>query len=618
MAESAIALPKGFQLDSPALPEGFELDAPAVSAPVESSGVLPSFMELDSPESQQKLLELGGEGISATQLEAPRIGVGRGLQDLGEGLKQLALEAGEFIGARERGSTKTFTKAAEQSREDYEETYGLFPSAKITRFIGANAPYAALPVKMPAGLFNRVLSASTLGEVVGGTQFVPEGGSREQNVLIGGIAGASIPLVSKAVSSTLSGIGKWADSALIQPFSKGGPYRDVAKFLKKEISENRPAIEKAVRDSIAKGENKTVAQIMAETTQGTGKNFGGMLVKLEKDLSKESDALKSIYALQSKKQTIILDKIAGTSDDLANAQNIRSANSGRLYTESFNVPVKANPELAQISKNKFFRKAMSDANNLAEAEGITAKNNLTQYLHYVKEGLDKQLNVTDAVGKTALGRNETRVIGKVKRDLVDWLTKKNPKYNQARIQFEKDSIPINKMEVGNELKQAFTTSLEKKSPAKFATAVRDINKTVKRATGFGKNKGLDGILTAKEIKDIARITKELQSESTMKVMAGESKAILPTLSGEISISLPHILSRPVVITNHLLGMLGRDRTPAYRKLLVNLVKDPQEFIRAYKLPSGDKRSTMASDIIQKLTVIGATSTATKEDKSNGQ
>ena len=584
------------------------------SAPpvVRPDGVLPDDLALDTPESQEKMLAL--PDIGSAQIEAPRIGVGRGLQDIGEGLKQIALEAGEFIGARERGSTKSFTKEAEQSREDYEESFGLFPNAKISRFIGANAPYAALPVKMPPGLFGKVMSMSTLGEVVGGTQFVPEGGSREANVLTGGLVGAGVPVVSKAVSSSLGGITKWADNALIQPFSKTGAYRDVAKFLKKEISENRVAIEKAVKDSIAKGENKTVAQIIAETTKGTGKNFGGMLVKLEKDLSKESDALKTIYDMQSKSQTGFLNKIAGTSDDLANAQNLRSANSGKLYTESFDIPIKADPKLAIISKNKYFRTAMRDANNLAEAEGVNAKENLTQYLHYVKEGLDKQLNVTDAVGKTALGRNETRIIGKVKSDLVDWLSKKNPKYNEARIQFQKDSIPVNRMEVGNELKNAFTTSLDQESAPSFASAIKNINKTVKKATGFGKG-GLEGAgLTTDEIRGLAKIAKELKIEKRMEVMASKSKAVLPALTGETTISLPHILSRPIVITNHVLRALGKDRTPAYKKLLIDIVKDPKQFVKAYKLPSGDKRSDMASDIIQRLTVIGSASSINKEEK----
>ena len=611
---ASVALPKGFTLDEPtavAIPQGFIMDAPP-EAQISQAQVLPDALALDTPESQEKMLAL--PDIGAAQVEAPRIGVGRGLQDIGEGLKQIVLEAGEFIGARERGSTKSFTKEAEQSREDYEESYGLFPNAKISRFIGANAPYAALPVKMPPGLFAKAASMSALGAGIAGTQFVPEGGSREKNILIGGGIGAGIPIASKAVSSSLSGISKWAENALIQPFSKTGAYRDVAKFLKKEISENRVAIEKAIKDSIAKGENKTVAQIIAETTHGTGKDFGGMLVRLEKDLSRESDALKSIYALQSKNQTGILDKIAGTSDDLAKAQNLRSANSGKLYTESFDIPIKADPKLAVISKNKYFRTAMRDANNLAEAEGVNAKTNLTQYLHYVKEGLDKQLNVTDAVGKTALGRNETRIIGKVKSDLVDWLSKKNPKYNEARVQFQKDSIPINRMEVGNELKNAFTTSLDQKNAPSFSSAIKNINKTVKKATGFGKG-GLEGAgITIDEIKKLTKIARELKIEKRMKVMAADSKAVLPELSGEINISLPHILSRPIVITNHVLKALGKDMTPAYKKLLIDIVKDPKEFIKAYKLPSVDKRSAMASDIIQRLTVIGAATTATEEEK----
>lgn len=116
-------------------------------------------------------------------------------------------------------------------------------------------------------------------------------------------------------------------------------------------------------------------------------------------------------------------------------------------------------------------------------------------------------------------------------------------------------------------------------------------------------KKFDDILTPGQVSDLNKLTKELAVEAQRKKMAGASKPILAELKGEMKISLPKILSRPVVITNHLLRGLGRDRTPLYRKLLTDLVRNPEDFLRAYKMPEKTTQARMAIDIIERLEII---------------
>lgn len=613
-------VPKGFVLDEPQLPEGFILDAPETS-PIkqEQPSVLPSFMDLSSPEEQQKIVEMVKTDPERARLTLQEGGIKaaqRGIQDIGEGFKQLSLEAGEAIGITEPGTAEDYTRQVQEGRQNFEESYGLIPGNKISRFVGANAPYAYLPIKMPASLFGKtgVLATTTARTLTGagvtggitGTQFVPEGESRAKRTAIGAGIGAGIPIAGTA----LTGIVKWADGIIRQPFTKAGAYKDIANFLRKEITENRDKIEAAVRESVKRGENKTVAQIIAETTKGTGKNFGGMLVRLEKDLSRESDVLKSLWDTAKVGHKNIIGKIAGTEDDLANAISARTNTAKANYDKAFQVDVTGDPKLARIANNKFFKQAAKDAQGIAEVRGITPKKNLTEYLHYVKEGLDKQLNATDAKGKVALGREELKAVGEVKDALVKWIGKKNPIYDQARIQFQKDSIPINKMELGQELKAAYSNALEKESPAIFARAVKDAHKTIKKAIGFKQYKKLDDVLGGKTAGQLESIKKELAIDTRKAAMAAQSKPILGELSGEVIVSLPRILSRPVVITNHLLKALGRDMTPEYKRMLVDMVRDPKKFLKAYKMPESDKKARMAMDIVNRMNAITATKAVT--------
>jgi hypothetical protein len=568
--------------------------------------LIPDFLSFDSKEAKQKRDELFQQDpdkyLSIMQKSGIE-GFNRGLKDIGEGLKQFTLEAGEFLGVSDPEITQNYTQKVQEERERFEETYGMFPGSKVTRFLGGSAPYAYLPIKMPAGLFKRIGVSSALGGAVAGTRFVDEGDSRALNMAAGATVGAAIP----AIGAALSGALKWSNELLVQPFKKQGAYKDIAKFLQREITENREKIEKAIQESIDRGENKSVAQVIAEYTHGTSDDFGGMLARLERDLSKESDVLKSIYATQSVARRGILDKIAGTQDDLAKAMTTRSNNAAVNYKKAFEVPINADNELVKLSNNKYMQVAISDAKDIAQAKGVDSKKQLTEFLHYVKEGLDKQLHATDAMGKTALGREEVAVVNELKTNLIKWLKKKNTLYEKARNQFEADSIPVNKMELGNELKKAFISALDENKPSTFANAMQNINKKIKQTTGLSKK--VEDVLTKEDVRGLEALKKGLAVDAHKAKMATKSKPILKELTGEMTLSLPHILSRPIVITNHLLKILSHDKTPEYKRLLVDIIRNQKKFLDAYRLPETTKEAQMATDIVRRLNIIAGSQAA---------
>jgi len=416
--------------------------------------------------------------------------------------------------------------------------------------------------------------------------------------------GAALPVATKI----LSGVKNWLDE-LTKPLYKKGIYRDVAKFLRENISENSDKIRTALQRSISNKDGKTVGQVISEVNKGSSDDFGGLLVRLEKDLSRESDSLKAVYALQTASRRAVLDGIAGTDDDLARAISNRTKNAAENYGKSFEVQITGDSALTNLGKTKYFKTAMNTANDLAEANNVNPKENLTEFLHYVKIGLDKQLQRT---GDDALANTERKAVSNIKDRLTGWIGNKNPLYEKARSTFQADSTPINKMEVGRELRNALVNSLENESPSTFSTAVREAARTIKRSTGFSRFKKLEDIIPD-EAASVRKIAKELTIEAKGKKMAAASKGILPDIGAEVELRLPHILSRPVVIANHALKALGQDKTPEYKNLLFDLVKNPEKFIKAYKQPESNQQAKMAMDIIRKINTIAASQTVAKEN-----
>jgi hypothetical protein len=84
---------------------------------------------------------------------------------------------------------------------------------------GGTALGAALGgARAGAGLLGNAAAGAAGGAIIGGSQFVPEGGSREGNAAIGGLLGgigsSVVPAVAKGVGSVAGGILNWGKNAI--------------------------------------------------------------------------------------------------------------------------------------------------------------------------------------------------------------------------------------------------------------------------------------------------------------------------------------------------------------------------------------------------------------------
>lgn len=536
---------------------------------------------------------------------------GRGMMDVYQGFKQLTMNIADKLGE---------STAADDYNEQLKKEINLYeknnPEFQIARLAGGIAtPLSLVPAGAVGGITARAATYAGTGAMY--SMFQPVKDSDEfwtkkgEQAAWGATAGLALPAGAKLFKVAAG----WLDE-FTKPLYKSGIHRDTVKFLKQTFHENKDKIIKALDNAVKTGDKRTVGQIIADATQGTGDDFGGMIVRLEKELARESDALKSMYARQSKGRQDFIDSIAGTKEEFANAISQRESNAAQNYAAAFAPESQANvvgdKVIQGILDNKFARIAFNEAKDIAKAEGNATP---TKLLHYVKLGLDKQLAKS---GDQALSIAEKKAVDGIKEKLINWVAKKNPAYEKARQQYQLDSMPINKMMVGQELKKALMTSLDKESPARFNTSLQDAHKILKKATGFDRYKGLEGILSPSEMNGLKNISKELSVEAKAKTMAAASKGSSSEIKGEVVLELPKILSRPIVITNHLLSILGKDRTQDYKNLLIKMVKNPDEFLRAYKGPEKSKITKNAIEIVARLNRLAATQAPAREATALGQ
>ena len=173
-----------------------------------------------------------------------------------------------------------------------------------------------------------------------------------------------------------------------------------------------------------------------------------------------------------------------TPAELEAAVASRSATSAKNYGDAFQQQINADPALAKMFQNPYMKDVLPEALKLAQANGISPKSNLTEFLHFVKLGLDAKLQSANNANLPAISSAAKSTIQDAKENLMSWMGAKNPLYDVARASHTADSIPITQMRVGQELERALVapaTGAER--AASFGTKVRQAENTISKGSG---------------------------------------------------------------------------------------------------------------------------------------
>lgn len=480
----------------------------------------------------------------------------------------------------------------------------------VAGLLGSIATPGAAAMKMPmaASFGQKVGQGVGLGALTGAAQPVTEGDfwdTKGKQALTGAAIGAAIPPVT-------AGVGKLAEVGrnVIDPWLPGGIDRAIARTANKAAGGKRAEVLTALKSNrqIVPGSQAGAGEIAAPAGSAEFSALQRVVEPLKptayRDMGKAQDAAR-VASVRSVGQ----DKAA-----LDAAEATRSAHAATNYGNAYSQAVKADPTLAQLSQNPYFKDALPDAIKLAEAQGINPKDNLTQFLQYVKLSLDKQVGRT---GDTALSNTEREAVQSVREKLIDWMGRKNPAYDLARQQFAAESKPINQMKIGQFLENKLTPALNDSGAtanqrgAMYAQALRDAPGTLKRSTGFNRYDDISQVLNPGQTKAVTSVAEDLARKSTYEDLSQRGSSAARELLGDVSPKVPaagmfsphYSVARAVL--NRLSGKIGGKAL----EQLATKMQDPAAMARIMEMLPPKDRMAVIQEFLQQTGRVG-TVTAT--------
>lgn len=417
-----------------------------------------------------------------------RAGAGKAMFDLYRGAKQrVGLQSPEETGEQRKTDTPLMNTSAGTA-------------GNVAGNMALFAPTAAVPGA------SSVLGSAGLGALAGFFQPTTSSGELMDNTLKGGGAAAGLTALARA-APMLKG-------AFVDPFMGRGQER-IALAALARFAKDPEALKSMNITELVKGSRPSLAEVTGDP--GIAQLQRGAQAKLPEVASAFADA--RTQRLAARKEA--LAKVAGDEGEKEFFQAARDATAERLYGEAYRTPInpkKLTPELQGEIKELMDRPSMKEAvkrsYDLAREEGLTLKEGEGDYvrrLHYTKKALDEQIE--KAHDQPSL----QRALLNTKDKLIGVIDQVSPKYAKARAQYEADSKPISRMEIGGYLRDKLLPALnefgtERYRPEDFAKALRDGDAMARKATGF-KGARLADILTQEQQTALKSIAEDVGREA---------------------------------------------------------------------------------------------------------
>lgn len=527
----------------------------------------------------------------------------------------------------------------EQREKEYQRTRkekGLtgFDWARLAGNL--SSPVSMATMKMPVGstIPTKIAAGGAAGGVAGLAQPVlsTEGDFKSQKAFQGTL-GVGVGAIAQPVISSIKGVvdfGKY----IARPFNKSGQMKDVAELYVKLAGQSKNKIIKALDDAkthipsnrptagqaIAEGTMKmrSAANLTAEEMiegvkngrfidDGLPENFGSAIVKFEKELHKlgtSGDELKTVLTQQAaRRKNAIAGIIDQSEDSLQKAIAKRTAETKPFYdaVENSTKSVRVGNVVSKV--NELIKKNVNEDNVVSPMRAILGKlksDGLIETSPQNLYSLSRQIK-TMIQAKTPGGTNEFNVkaLSEVKTLLDKQIGKAEPAFAKAQYLFKKHSEPIDQImvarEFGDALENSLVTGEERALP--FTNAMNNAVKVLKKSTGFARYKNLSDVMNPKQIAVLKKVQEELKREAKAKRMATDTGTVVKQLSEGIEISLPNMLSRPMMLANAVLRKIGKDMSPAYEALAIKIQKDPKLLSYLLKQSEISKERKMVIELL---------------------
>lgn len=534
------------------------------------------------------------EKYVAPVLEAAGVGKAPGVKGLVQGGADPVLGAAQIV--LPEGSAPD--KAIKQQLKDYEASRGSDAgSFDFARMVGGAAlsPLALLGLGAPgaATAAGRVGQGVGMGALGGGTNPVTADdfwGTKGAETATGAVLGGVLP----GAWETAKLGGRWVRD-LVQPsLGKWGAERSAGRLANEAAGSKRDEIIEALAAAKAR-ETAGQAALPARSAE-----FSALTEIAGRNKPTEAAAR---AAEQQAGRAAEIRSIAKTPADLKAAKQARSDMADFTYGQAYKEQIKADPELARLASNPYFRQALGAADKLAKARSVNPKSNLTEYLQFVKEGLDVQLGKK---GDDALSATEKATVGEVKEQLLGWLAKKNPKFEQARATFASDSKPINEMVVGAELEKALTSGTGKERVTSFTNAVENAQRIpeLQRKTGAQRFGSIEEILGAEKFGKVKGVKDELVRDVELGDLAIAGMPKTQRMVGDFEPQkFVNPLERAIMIVNAMITRAAGRGSKRTMDALSDLALDPKALSKSMQDATPFERQQIV-DALMRMNAAG--------------
>lgn len=309
----------------------------------------------------------------------------------------------------------------------------------------------------------------------------------------------------------------------------------------------------------------------------------------EKVIQQVPQQTRAVQQAQEARRAAAIGEIAGTPEQLALRQAAREAEAAANYSEAFK---QAAPEIPQdLLDRPSMKAAYKAAENIAAERGDAGTP--MERLHNVKLALDKIVQEPKDYGLDAA---QKIAIQDTRKEFIDEL-RKVPEYEKARAAYAAQSVPINKMQIAQELQKSLTAPLtgEATRGAMFAKAAEEAPKTIKRATGQEFYSKLEDVLSPDEMKVVEDVRDEFRRTQLAKDQAKLAKSSVEDLASTQLGPITHLnlLNRVWTIANTIIKRsLGKIDQKIATQIGMEML-DPAEMKKALQAASEYNAKTEA-------------------------
>lgn len=495
------------------MPDGqiARFQVPDGTTPDQAQSMIESYIKTQSTQSapQQTIQDAGYNPTEGNSfLENTAIGIGKGITDIGMGLKQRAYELANKLGVS--GAQQELQKIQDELAEKRRLEAPLMNTGggKTGNFV-ANAVPAVASGFIPGaqGLAGTMLTGAALGAA--------EPTLGDESALKNAIGGAAGGAAGYGAAK-LIGAGYNTAKSLIDPLYDSGKKEIIGKAFNaaagtdEDIAKTLANLENA--QSGVPGVNLTAGQAGGNTS----------LAALERTMSQTDPTAVNAFAGRMTEQNAAriaaLEDMAGTSGQREFYAAARKQAADDLYQQAFaaGIDKKAiTPEIQEtidsLLKRPSVQAAMGPETKVGTAKYFAAEDGIKlddttslQGLHYVKQALDDQLAA--AIKKD--NPNLIRTLTDAGNKLQDVMTAISPKYAEARATFAEMSKPINQMDVAGEILDKSTNKLTGQlQPQNFARNLSD--STAASAAGW-PGATLESTMTPAQLAALDAIKEDLR------------------------------------------------------------------------------------------------------------